>query len=76
MWHSRQWRHWDGALGMQLIDALLDLCSEIIQPIIAIDGPAGAGKTTLAHDIKLALVKSGRHVQSNHNGVASVVEKV
>jgi len=42
---------------MQLIDALLDLCSEITQPIIAIDGPAGAGKTTLAHDIKLALAQ-------------------
>jgi uridine kinase len=57
MWHLPQWRHWDGALGMQLIDALLDLCSEITQPIIAIDGPAGAGKTTLAHDIKLALAQ-------------------
>ena len=40
---------------MQLIAALLDLCSEKVQPIIAIDGPAGAGKTTLAHEIFLAL---------------------
>ena len=40
---------------MQLIAALLDLCSEKAQPIIAIDGPAGAGKTTLAHEIFLAL---------------------
>ena len=40
---------------MDLIDALLDLCKSQLQPIIAIDGPAGAGKTTLAHDISLAL---------------------
>jgi uridine kinase len=40
---------------MQLIAALLDLCSEKEQPIIAIDGSAGAGKTTLAHEIFLAL---------------------
>jgi uridine kinase len=40
---------------MQLIAALLDLCSEKEHPIIAIDGPAGAGKTTLAHEIFLAL---------------------
>ena len=40
---------------MQLIAALLDLCSEKERPIIAIDGPAGAGKTTLAHEIYLAL---------------------
>ena len=40
---------------MQLIAALLDLCSEKECPIIAIDGPAGAGKTTLAHEIFLAL---------------------
>ena len=40
---------------MQLIAALLDLCSEKERPIIAIDGPAGAGKTTLAHEICLAL---------------------
>ena len=40
---------------MQLIAALLDLCSEKEHPIIAIDGPAGAGKTTLAHEIYLAL---------------------
>jgi uridine kinase len=39
---------------MDLIDALLDLCKDSRQPIIAIDGPAGAGKTTLAHNISLA----------------------
>jgi len=40
---------------MDLISALLDLCSASERPIIAIDGPAGAGKTTLAQVIKLAL---------------------
>lgn len=43
---------------MDLIDALLDLCKSQLQPIIAIDGPAGAGKTTLAHDISLALAST------------------
>jgi uridine kinase len=42
---------------MELIAALLDLCKDVSQPIIAIDGPAGAGKTTLAFDIKLALAQ-------------------
>jgi uridine kinase len=40
---------------MQLIEALLDLCSSKERPIIAIDGPAGAGKTTLAHELYLAI---------------------
>ena len=40
---------------MELTDALLDLCSAHERPIIAIDGPAGAGKTTLASNIHLAL---------------------
>ena len=40
---------------MELIAALQDLCSQKNHPIIAIDGPAGAGKTTLAHEIFLAL---------------------
>ncbi|MEY2769427.1 MAG: hypothetical protein RL359_1063 [Actinomycetota bacterium] len=40
---------------MELIAALQDLCKAKISPIIAIDGPAGAGKTTLAHEIFLAL---------------------
>jgi uridine kinase len=43
---------------MDLIGALSDLCKATTQPVIAIDGPAGAGKTTLAHDIKLALAQS------------------
>jgi uridine kinase len=40
---------------MELIAALQDLCKEKSRPVIAIDGPAGAGKTTLAHEIFLAL---------------------
>jgi uridine kinase len=40
---------------MDLIDALLDLCKTTPRPIIAIDGPAGAGKTTLASNLHLAL---------------------
>ena len=40
---------------MDLIAALFDLCKEKRSTIIAIDGPAGAGKTTLAHEIYLAL---------------------
>jgi uridine kinase len=40
---------------MQLIAALLDLCKQKERPLIAIDGPAGAGKTTLAREIYLAL---------------------
>ena len=40
---------------MELIDALFDLCSSSRQPAIAIDGPAGAGKTTLAEHLQAAL---------------------
>lgn len=40
---------------MDLIDALFDLCKAVERPIIAIDGPAGAGKTTLATNLHLAL---------------------
>lgn len=40
---------------MQLINALTEITSAVDQPIIAIDGPAGAGKTTLAQTISLAL---------------------
>jgi len=40
---------------MELIAALSDLCRHHQRPIIAIDGPAGAGKTTLAQSIALAL---------------------
>jgi uridine kinase len=40
---------------MQLTDALFDLCKGDKYPIIAIDGPAGAGKTTLASHLSAAL---------------------
>lgn len=40
---------------MELTAALLDLCSSSQKPIIAIDGPAGAGKTTLAGHLSAAL---------------------
>ena len=40
---------------MHLIEALSDLCKSTPQPIISIDGPAGAGKTTLAHDLASTL---------------------
>ena len=40
---------------MDLIDALFDLCKSTQRPIIAIDGPAGAGKTTLAEHLSAAL---------------------
>ena len=39
---------------MQLIAALLDLCKKS-PAIIAIDGPAGAGKTTLAGELKASI---------------------
>jgi uridine kinase len=40
---------------MQLIDALFDLCKATPHPIITIDGPAGAGKTTLAEHVSAAM---------------------
>jgi uridine kinase len=40
---------------MELTDALFDLCKADKRPIIAIDGPAGAGKTTLADHLSAAL---------------------
>lgn len=40
---------------MDLINALFDSCKGVSQPIIAIDGPAGAGKTTLAEHLSAAL---------------------
>ena len=36
---------------MDLIDAVFDYCASKPNPIITIDGPAGAGKTTLANHI-------------------------
>lgn len=40
---------------MELTAALFDLCKASAHPIIAIDGPAGAGKTTLAEHLSAAL---------------------
>lgn len=40
---------------MELTAALFDLCKTTKRPIIAIDGPAGAGKTTLADHLAAAL---------------------
>lgn len=40
---------------MELTAALFDLCKSSTRPIIAIDGPAGAGKTTLAEHLSAAL---------------------
>ena len=40
---------------MQLTAALLDLCKGQSKSVISIDGPAGAGKTTLAQNLALAL---------------------
>jgi len=42
---------------MQLTAALLDLCKGSPKSVIAIDGPAGAGKTTLATNLALALAQ-------------------
>ena len=43
---------------MELTAALLDLCKGVAQPVIAIDGPAGGGKTTLAQNLALAFATS------------------
>lgn len=57
---------------MKLTDALFDLCKGVHQPIIAIDGPAGAGKTTLAEHLHSALSLRYRvtviHMDSLYNG--------
>ena len=57
---------------MDLICALLDLCKGSERPIIAIDGPAGAGKTTLASNIHLALYQNFTstiiHMDDLYNG--------
>lgn len=42
---------------MNLIDALCDLCKGTAQPILAIDGPAGAGKTTLSENLQRGLAR-------------------
>lgn len=57
---------------MELTDALFDLCKGVSRPIIAIDGPAGAGKTTLAEHLRAALSLkykcSTLHMDDLYNG--------
>jgi uridine kinase len=57
---------------MQITDALFDLCKSTHQPIIAIDGSAGAGKTTLASHLGAALSLKYRvaiiHMDDLYNG--------
>jgi uridine kinase len=57
---------------MQLTDNLLDLCKGVVQPIITIDGPAGAGKTTFAQHLKHLLSKNFSvsiiHMDDLYNG--------
>jgi len=57
---------------MDLIDALFDLSASKPHPIITIDGPAGAGKTTLASHIRNGLhsrlTTSLIHMDDLYNG--------
>jgi uridine kinase len=57
---------------MELIDALFDLSKASKRPIIAIDGPAGAGKTTLAEHLSAALALKYKvhviHMDDLYNG--------
>ena len=57
---------------MELTAALFDLCSSVPRPIIAIDGAAGAGKTTLAAHLSSALSLKYScttvHMDSLYNG--------
>lgn len=61
-----------GDAGMNLIAALSELCSQTERPIIAIDGPAGAGKTTFAQGLSAALSKEFSvqvfHMDDLYNG--------
>lgn len=47
---------------MNLIEALYDLTKSLPSPIITIDGPAGAGKTTLASHLSTSL---GHHFSTS-----------
>ena len=64
---------------MELTAALLDLCKDVEQPIIAIDGPAGAGKTTLASDLTLSLSRFMKvhtlHMDNYYHGWTSPFDK-
>ena len=60
---------------MELTAALFDLCKSSSRPIIAIDGPAGAGKTTLAEHLSAALSLKYKcaiiHMDDLYNGWSS-----
>jgi uridine kinase len=57
---------------MDLIDALCDLSKSKLSPIISIDGPAGAGKSTLASHLENSLKShfsiSLVHMDNLYNG--------
>lgn len=60
---------------MELTAALFDICKGSSRPIIAIDGPAGAGKTTLAEHLSAALSLKYKcatlHMDDLYNGWSS-----
>jgi len=60
---------------MELTAALFDLCKSSPRPIITIDGPAGAGKTTLAEHLSAALSLKYKcatiHMDDLYNGWSS-----
>jgi uridine kinase len=64
---------------MQLTDALLDLCKESPRPLIAIDGRAGAGKTTFAALLKTRLSPHFSietiHLDNLYNGWESAFDR-
>ena len=64
---------------MELIAALADLCKDKTRPIIAIDGPAGAGKTTLAQELFLAFSNKGSvqliHMDDLYDGWDNALSK-
>ena len=64
---------------MDFIAAIDDLTNAHSRPIIAIDGPAGAGKTTLAHNLFLAFSPSMKvqviHMDDLYDGWENALSK-